>query len=144
MYRLIKLKGYIMNQEVFESQLFTLFPDVATSRVVTRKQVTDTMAALGTDKYPKWIIDNKVSRGLYAIAGGNTVVKVAQQEPVENDVRKPTYVTEATVAAPVVDPNYVAWGNHTDVEAIVKSKLFHPIYITGPTGNGKSTMIEQI
>jgi hypothetical protein len=143
MYKLIKLKGYIMNQEVFESKLFALFPDVATSGTVTRKQVTDTMAALGTDKYPKWIIDNKVGRGLYAIAGGNAVAKVVEL-PIENDVRKPVYVTEATVAAPVLDPNYVAWGNHTDVDAIIKSKLFHPIYITGPTGNGKSTMVEQI
>jgi len=138
------LKGYIMNQEVFESKLFAMFPDVATSGTVSRKQITETMAALGTDKYPKWIIDNKVGRGLYAIAGGNAVAKVMPQETVENDVRKPVYVTEATVAAPEVDANYVAWGNHTDVDAIIKSKLFHPIYITGPTGNGKSTMVEQI
>lgn len=131
-------------KEVFESKLFALFPDVAVSGTVTRKQITETMAALGTEKYPKWIIDNKVGRGLYAIAGGNAVMKTAPQEIVENEVRKPTYITEATVAAPVVDPNYVAWGNHVDVDAIIKSKLFHPIYITGPTGNGKSTMVEQI
>ena len=49
------LKGYIMNQEVFESKLFAMFPDVATSGTVSRKQITETMAALGTDKYPKWI-----------------------------------------------------------------------------------------
>ena len=131
-------------KEVFESKLFQLFPDVAATGTVTRKQITETMAALGTDKYPKWIIDNKVGRGLYAIAGGNAVAKVVEQFPVENSVNKPTYITEATVESPVVDPNYVAWGNHVDVDAIVKSKLFHPIYITGPTGNGKSTMVEQI
>jgi len=131
-------------KEVFESKLFELFPDVAVAKVVTRKQVTDTMAALGTEKYPKWIIDNKVGRGLYAIAGGNAVAKVVEQEEVVSDIRKPVYTTDAAVAAPEVDTNYVAWGNHVDVDAIIKSKLFHPIYITGPTGNGKSTMVEQI
>ena len=133
-----------MNQEVFESKLFEMFPDIRDSGVVSRTQIVDTMNALKTTKYPNWLMTNKVGRGLYAIAGGNTVRKVVEQEVVENDVKKPTYITEATVAAPIVDSNYVAWGNHTDVEAIIKSKLFHPIYITGPTGNGKSTMVEQI
>jgi MoxR-like ATPase len=45
---------------------------------------------------------------------------------------------------PVKDPNYVAFGNHTDVENIIKSGIFYPTYISGPTGNGKSTMVEQI
>lgn len=131
-----------MEKELFESKLFAMFPDVAETGVVTRSQLVDTMNALGSTKYPNWLMINKVGRGLYAIAGGNTV-RVVEQE-VENNVMKPTYITEATVAAPMVDSNYVAWGNHSDVDAIVKSKLFHPIYITGPTGNGKSTMVEQI
>jgi MoxR-like ATPase len=45
---------------------------------------------------------------------------------------------------PSVDNNYVAFGNHKDVEQIIKSGIFYPTYITGPTGNGKSTMVEQI
>lgn len=132
-----------MNQALFESTLFEMFPDVVASGTVSRKQITDVMAKLNTTKYPNWLMNNKVGRGLYAIAGGQAVA-VVEQEPVMNDVKKPTYITEATVAAPAVDPNYVAWGNHSDVDAILKSKLFHPIYITGPTGNGKSTMVEQI
>ena len=132
-----------MNQADFETALFEMYPDVAASGVVSRKQITDVMAKLNTTKYPTWLMNNKVGRGLYAIAGGHAVAAVEEQ-PVNSDVKKPTYITEATVAAPIVDPNYVAWGNHSDVDAIIKSKLFHPIYITGPTGNGKSTMVEQI
>jgi hypothetical protein len=135
---------FMMEQNVFESKLIEMFPDILDSGVVSRTQIVDTMNALNTTKYPNWLMTNKVGRGLYAIAGGNAVRKVVEQEVVENSVNKPTYITEATVAAPIVDGNYVAWGNHTDVEAIIKSKLFHPIYITGPTGNGKSTMVEQI
>lgn len=132
------------DRDVFEGKLFAMFPDAIDSGVVTRQQIVDTMEALGTTKYPNWLMVNRVGRGLYAIAGGNAVAKVAPTETVETDVKKPVYITEATVAAPLVDPNYVAWGNHSDVDAIIKSKLFHPIYITGPTGNGKSTMVEQI
>jgi hypothetical protein len=135
---------FVMEQNVFESKLFEMFPDIRDSGVVSRAQIVEAMENLGTTKYPNWLMVNKVGRGLYAIAGGNAVRKVVEQETVENDVKKPTYITEATVAAPIVDSNYVAWGNHTDVDAIIKSKLFHPIYITGPTGNGKSTMVEQI
>jgi len=135
---------FVMEQNVFESKLFEMFPDILDSGVVSRQQIVETMTALGTTKYPNWLMVNKVDRGLYAIAGGNAVRKVVEQEVDENSVNKPTYITEATVAAPIVDSNYVAWGNHSDVEAILKSKLFHPIYITGPTGNGKSTMVEQI
>lgn len=133
---------FVMDKDLFESKLFAMFPDVAESNVISRTQITDVMSALGTTKFPTWLMVDKVGRGLYAITGGNAVRKVVEQE-IES-VMKPTYITEATVAAPIVDNNYVAWGNHTDVEAIVKSKLFHPIYITGPTGNGKSTMVEQI
>ena len=132
-----------MSNEVFESKLFEMFPEVATSNVVSRQQLVAVMDELGTTKYPTWLMQDKVGRGLYAIAGGNTVRKVVEV-PQENEIQKSHYVTEATVAAPVVDPAYVAWGNHTDLEKIVTSRMFHPVYITGPTGNGKSTMIEQI
>ena len=36
------------------------------------------------------------------------------------------------------------FGNYTDLENIIKSGIFYPAYISGPTGNGKSTMVEQI
>jgi hypothetical protein len=132
-----------MNQQVFETKLFEMFPDVQSSGVVSRQQIMSTMDALGTAKYPTWLMNNKVGRGLYAIAGGGAVAKIVPQE-IESDVRKPVYVTEAEVAAPLVDPSYVAWGNHSDLDKIITSRLFHPVYVTGPTGNGKSTMIEQI
>ena len=133
-----------MNQQLFETKLFELFPDVQSSGTVSRQQIMSTMNALNTTKYPTWLMANKVGRGLYAIAGGNAVAKVVPLETIENDVRKPVYVTEAEVAAPLVDPAYVAWGNHLDLDKIITSRLFHPVYVTGPTGNGKSTMVEQI
>lgn len=45
---------------------------------------------------------------------------------------------------PVKDSNYVPFGNYKDLDMIVNSGIFYPCYVYGPTGNGKSTMIEQI
>lgn len=39
---------------------------------------------------------------------------------------------------------YVPYGNYKDVEAIVKSKRWYPTMVTGLSGNGKTTMIEQV
>jgi hypothetical protein len=38
---------------------------------------------------------------------------------------------------------YVAWGHFSDVEQIVRSKQFYPIFVTGLSGNGKTLMVEQ-
>jgi MoxR-like ATPase len=40
--------------------------------------------------------------------------------------------------------NYVPFGHFKDVENIIKSKIFFPVFITGLSGNGKTLMIEQV
>lgn len=45
---------------------------------------------------------------------------------------------------PKKDGLYVAFGNHKDIKAIVKSGRFFPIFVTGLSGNGKTFMIEQV
>ena len=44
---------------------------------------------------------------------------------------------------PVVDKNYVKWGDYKTIEQVIKSGLFYPIFITGLSGNGKTMMVEQ-
>jgi hypothetical protein len=51
---------------------------------------------------------------------------------------------ERTSLIPDVNPEYVAWGHYDDILQIVKSNIFAPIFVTGLSGNGKTTMIEQI
>jgi MoxR-like ATPase len=51
---------------------------------------------------------------------------------------------ERTSLVPDVNPEYVAWGHYDDILQIVKSNIFAPIFITGLSGNGKTTMVEQI
>jgi MoxR-like ATPase len=92
------------------------------------------MDKLGQTKYPHWIMEHKAARGLYVIPGRENTP--TQESPVVN--------TEDTSSLiPKVDPNYVPFGNHKDIDTIIKSRQFYPAYISGPTGNGKSTTVEQ-
>ena len=45
---------------------------------------------------------------------------------------------------PTKNPTFVPWGHYDDITAILSSKQFAPVYITGMSGNGKTTMVEQI
>lgn len=51
---------------------------------------------------------------------------------------------ERATLVPPIYPEYVAWGHYSDIEKIIKTKIFAPIFVTGLSGNGKTTMIEQI
>ena len=44
---------------------------------------------------------------------------------------------------PSKDPNYVPFGNFSDVKKIIQSGIFYPTFITGMSGNGKTLGIEQ-
>ncbi len=39
---------------------------------------------------------------------------------------------------------FVAWGNFSLIEKVVKSGMFYPVFVTGLSGNGKTLMVEQI
>ena len=45
---------------------------------------------------------------------------------------------------PVRDKTYVPFGFYRQLEQIVKSKTFYHVFITGLSGNGKTTMVEQV
>lgn len=51
---------------------------------------------------------------------------------------------ERTTLIPDKIDTYVPWGHFSAIEAIIRSRLFSPIFITGLSGNGKTTMVEQV
>lgn len=128
----------------FETKLGELHPDVFTSGIVSRAQIMETMESLGTNKFPSWLMVNKAGRGLYAINGGKPVAGNTALKPVEPKESFTVDYANIESLIPKKDPNFVPFGNYADLENIIKSKIFYPAYISGPTGNGKSTMVEQI
>lgn len=122
----------------FIETLVSEFPDVNSTGTCSRAQIVQTMTKLGTTKWPTWLINNqnRVGRGLYAVPGRSNAVRkeeVIEQPAVEQDKS----------LVPKVDPNFVPFGNYKDIDVIIKSRQFYPAYISGPTGNGKSTSVEQ-
>ena len=130
----------------FESTLFTMFPDVKTTSQVSRKQIQTVMETLKSSKYPTWLMENKLGRGLYAIPGGSVTAPIAGNTALAPQQPESIIVdyTNLDSLIPKIDGNYVPFGNYKDLERIIASKQFYPTYISGPTGNGKSTSIEQI
>ena len=111
----------------------------------------------------------KVDRGKYKFhssppAGGlNTVVKnaparprvarkgVASTVPAQTVIEKNDdvsvslrTVSDDEIYIPAKDPNYIKWGEYSNIKKIVKSKIFFPTYVSGMSGNGKTMMIEQV
>lgn len=132
-------------REVFEAKMVEMYPDVSTRGTVSRPELMDVMKTLKTEKYPLWLMKNKVGRGLYSIDGGATVGNTALKPKVE--MKQDSFVVDYTNTESLIpkkDPNFVPFGNYADLENIIKSGIFYPAYISGPTGNGKSTMVEQI
>ena len=132
-------------REQFESKLFELFPDVATSGTVSRSQIKEAMAQLGTEKWATWLMKDSVGRGLYAISGSKPAVAGNNALKVDTPVQSFNVdYSNVDSLIPKKDSNFVPFGNYNDLENIIKSGIFYPAYISGPTGNGKSTMVEQI
>ncbi len=132
-------------RENFEAKMNEMYPDVASRGTVSRPELLGVMKALNTDKYPLWLMKTKVGRGLYAVDGGAVVGNTALKP--KDEMKQESFVVDYTNTAALIpkkDDNFVPFGNYADLENIIKSGIFYPAYISGPTGNGKSTMVEQI
>lgn len=132
----------IEKQDLFLSTLTEMFPDVGVSLTITREQIQATADKLEVTPKQYWLMENRVGRGLYALPT-NTVIPAIKKEikPIQKNI---TSILNDTSLVPKVDKNFVPFGNYKDLESVIKSGIFYPCYVYGPTGNGKSTMVEQI
>ncbi len=55
----------------------------------------------------------------------------------------PSIQADISCTVPDADPTFIPFGNYTDIETIIASKMFFPVYITGMSGNGKTMSIVQ-
>jgi len=56
---------------------------------------------------------------------------------------KKRLAVEIDSTIPAKDNTYVPFGFFKQLEMILKSKTFYPVFVTGLSGNGKTTMVEQ-
>ena len=115
---------------------------------------------------PAWVRTDaarKVGRGLWDVSDligtdtGNvpTVqprskasVAPKSSEPVQSAVPVGSVPTmtdgEQESLVPSKIDTYVPWGHFEDIEQIVGSTMFYPVFLTGLSGNGKTTMVDQV
>jgi midasin (ATPase involved in ribosome maturation) len=113
----------------------------------------------------------RVSRGVYNLSDNThtfSATKSGKNDKVKRVITQPVSLNTVPVSnAPIAEENtttanlnrdvivhnmslipnkasgYVKFGHFDDVAAILSSKKFYPIFITGLSGNGKTMMVEQ-
>lgn len=106
---------------------------------VTRQQIVELVDnSNGTFQFPHWLCNDqrwRVSRGVYRLPTDAPVSIVAPRAIGSDD--NVAYIPEA------ID-GYVPFGCHSDVEAVIRSGIFHPLFITGLSGCGKTCSVQQV
>ena len=77
----------------------------------------------------------KVTRGTWSLSVAEKLERVYEGLPAVPAVEE-NFIPEK-------DPNYVPFGNFSDVKKVINSGLFYPTFITGLSGNGKTLSVEQ-
>ncbi len=127
------------------------------SNEVSRAQCLQAANAIGLEYPPAWFVNDtnrRVARGVFLIeknqpmsmnmnSESNTVLSSSASSSINFALAASTQ-GERTTLIPDVNAEYVPWGHYDDILQIVKSNIFAPVFITGLSGNGKTTMVEQI
>ena len=129
-----------------------LFVDAATEMfgegAIMTKAQTKEAAAKANLPYPSWFRKKcSVGYNAYKLPSEGAVVEATTTATtgVENAVVNLLASNmEKQNLIPAAFEGFVAWGNFSKIEKVVKSGLFYPIFVTGLSGNGKTLMIEQV
>jgi len=130
------------------------------SNPVKRSDLNMVANDLGMKYAPAWIVQNSTCRsnvrGHFNVPElGSDFEIAAPAAPVQGTPAPvaPTMNAEISAIRGVTAGNkslvpdrlstYVPWGHHDTCETVIKSGMFAPMYVTGLSGNGKTTMVQQ-
>jgi len=126
-------------------QQLEVIQSVYKSDTVTRAQINDLVKKKKISN-PSWLKSDKykVDRGVYKLPSNNSTSTVTQVDVPKTNTEAAYVVSSLTDnVVPSLIPNFVNFGNYTDIKNIVKSKKFYPVFITGLSGNGKTLAVTQ-
>lgn len=72
-----------------------------------------------------------------------TIVDVAEVVEVVTTVKHHSMVEEDISFVPDIDETFIPYGISSDIDAIIKTRKFFPVYVTGETGIGKTLAVIQ-
>jgi MoxR-like ATPase len=128
---------------------------------VSRQDIITATSKAGLNE-PQWWLNHptyRAGRGVYTVPTltGGTVEAPVKATKAKAEAPAPAPAPKQTQALPEVAlafhtgslvpekmATYVPFGCHKDISAIVKSRKFLPVYVTGLSGNGKTTTFEQV
>jgi MoxR-like ATPase len=131
---------------------------------LTRAEILAAISKAGLNE-PQWWLNHstyRAERGVYSVPSltsmsGGSSAKAATKAAKASSAPAPTVeapkastLPEASLAfhtgslVPEKMATYVPFGCHRDISTIVKSRKFLPVYVTGLSGNGKTTTFEQV
>ena len=149
-----------------KSQFLSALAPFVKNNTVSRRDCAEAAKSIGLKYPPAWFVMDKTrsaGRGLFFF--DTKIVSTPAPSPVSTPAPTPSipvsipmsntneslsYALAASTQGdrvnlvPDVNPEYVPWGHYEDILQIVKSNIFAPIFVTGLSGNGKTTMIEQV
>jgi hypothetical protein len=144
----MKKETYIMDLNVKQKSVVDVLYKTYKSDTVTRSQINDLVKSKKISN-PAWLKSDKykVDRGVYKLPLKDDDTAVVESTPkVEStsDTQAAYIVSSLTDnVVPAKDTDFVKFGNYTDINSIVKSKKFYPVFITGLSGNGKTLAVTQ-
>jgi MoxR-like ATPase len=103
--------------------------------------------------YPRFIIDGpyRSGRGVYNLQRNQNTQTLTEPAPVPAlaaqvlpMVKQKKMETTVDNLVPERDKNFVSFGFYKDLRKIIHGKMFYPVFVTGLSGNGKTTMVEQV
>jgi len=141
------------------------------NRYYSRLELNMVANTIGMKYAPAWIVQDSTrrkARGVFDVSEfqGDAVSSPSDQESdttiigttvASHEQGVPKIVADPVMSAvmgmtggdrqslvPSVMRDFVAWGHFKTVQSIITSRLFAPVFVTGMSGNGKTTMIEQV
>jgi len=134
------------DRELLISTLKANHPDTS---IITRKEILAASDSLGMI-FPSFILNEsrfRAGRGMYDLTEmftGRPSIVVDNTTSVAKKDTQVNSMMEIENLIPVKDDTFVPFGFYSDLKKILNSQMFYPIFISGLSGNGKTTMVEQI
>ena len=133
-----------LNQK--QLQQLEVIQSVYKTDTVTRAQINDLVKKKKISN-PSWLKSDKykIDRGVYKLPTNESQSTKTKQVETQKDESIAAYVVSSLTdnVVPALIPNFVNFGNYSDIKNIVKSKKFYPVFITGLSGNGKTLAVTQ-
>jgi midasin (ATPase involved in ribosome maturation) len=134
------------DRELLVSTLKANNPD---TNIISRKDIVATANSLGMI-FPSFILNEnrfRATRGMYNLTemfSGRPSVVVDNTTSVAKKSTQVNSMMEIENLIPAKDDTFVPFGFYSDLKKILNSQMFDPVFISGLSGNGKTTMVEQI